>query len=681
MHSTHVITSQLKKLKKKPKSEPDKLGYYLRKIAIYHKKNQTDARVILMHLLECYLADAEDSDEVNKEIAFKIVNFARKFENKVTRINFIDSLVMMLNNNCLVMIDDNNLTAAFRAFFSMYEMYQFHLSEEAKTKFCVFNIWQTHVRLRISHTLSKMKGNDDTWYKKFRKHVDINDAQIAGCQRIRDLSEVVNLEDTVLNREMINQLLCCVSLQKIKKANQRELAHLALIDMREKMPLTLCHMVLAKARHMITSEVLNVHRLGLVLLGAYYHAIPADEQSDTMQYLLQSLDNPLFANDALHALLMISEHIPTIELHKVMLQIKPEAFFHVNVLYRELFNKLLTLLETLDDETRNALPSLMVDYRSEYDFLPINHVLNRYWAWLTSKEKEAIRTEAIEEFENTNETVKQKYLQIIAHIGLENFPEQIQLQFYDYLFKCLQVNELENTASTILIKVAKHIPPERQAQFIDYLWDAYERNNNNNRYLHLQSLSLLCHVMHKEQQLSLIKNVISYIYDDKSIADPKTFYELHYGACASINHLIPFIPSTFYPEIVDKLLGNIKSQHSPHTSSTVLQNLVVDLPLELRITTAMKLFDIACESELTRCSDCINALQPYLKYVCHEWKVAMLNRLVHMDDNKAVKDLLYSKLYQAYKLDLSAHTFSYIQHRETCLPNEIVREITIRYIK
>lgn len=665
---------------KKKIPPPDLSAYYLQQIANMHAQGIHDPEVIFVRLINHYIQSHLASKKANMDMADKLVGFAtnlQAFPEKFRGVNYMMSVISMLNAEAQDLKEDE-VIVIFGAFFSIYEIYRFHLTESAKDKFKTTDFFNDYFHREIE-LISREMNNDNGQRFSFI----VSHKQVINCESLISFVDCILLGK--IPEDMLRDLLRNTT---HKDAHVRRKSAEALIVCRKKIPAELNNVVVSTIVAMIKSEFAETRCAACILLGKFYHLLPVQDQHDAMEFLLRMMSSQY---EAMHSLINIANCIPQEKLrdviHTLLREMQSKKFRRYQA-----FEELLQLREQISGPDREFITHSLDDYlQGKIKGFGIERIKKLSWQWLDENEKAVLIDPVLKLIESPQPEDKSYTLRKIIEFGDKWIPSNRYLFVFEHLLACLHISQLEDEAVQALNKICRLLPAHLQKPFVDYLLESIYREDTGNQIRlsrQIMALAQLSHAIPTQDRRRFVNKVNEQLKSN----DPS----IEYSACKASAKLVAIIPGDLYEISVDLLHSKLqwyddveyKSQHiytpwAAQGAAKVLRLLANYLPKDQKREVVERLFGIACDEKavLAGKKAAISALPPYLHCLEHDQKVAMLCRLIYLNDKLDLHKQLFSRLYNAYQCDMASHILGHVEVSPSLyVPPEIVENI-VRFTK
>lgn len=632
----------------------------------------------------------------------------RKFDFKLARLleenqstgkkNFILSLIALLNRHHDKIVDEH-LIPLLSAFFSVYEIYQVHLSEPVKKKLELTNLLDHYVTNRMSSTSSQHNKS------KTKKSSAPLDPQPPATNLIIELAKKDLLTD--IPPDFIKSLVSKMSYDSAK----------LLATLHKKIPSHLIDLVIDKIISMIKNKSRDSIYQAFTLIKAYFSVMGEKNQKLVIEYLqkiilgkmkLPSDYDHTYENIALKTLDKILSHINKRHhkeiidmLSKVLdrqlsyynIKTQKEIFYPAKILL-----KLRILCSSKDAERISLLIKDFILTKTDESI----KLLTTEWKLLTSNEQNMIVTLIIKKLGDDQMQNKIIALEMMANINDLSNLEKKQDELFSLLYSCVSSSnqKVNSAALSALSNLTSSIPEHWNKKFLmqltklsnknmSYVIDLYQHNLiktynlsseiDKDKRTHVPTLDNFGFDLFLLTELSLsspkkASSLASQLLTEFDLFEDMTLdligfrTNLQYWVMRSVVLLREYISQDLYKDFADRFIIEARKD-SEKITIFVLADLIKTMPKELKIKTATEL----AKTVLLNHENTMELILPYVDYLSYDYKIYMLHHLILSPSQELGK--LFSALYASCQKDIIEYNLEHVHVNEHIVPNELIDNI------
>lgn len=621
---------------------------YFNQIAGLHAQGKAAPFIVLIELLEKYIIMAPKDGFFNVNFAFHLIELAKKLARVASVEKESDCFLTIIDkiNKNSERLEGDELLPLLSAFFSIYEIYQANLSEEAKKKIILYPVWKNFLEHKLavitSGALSRRELNRERGYQLL--------GEMAKSGLLTMLSE---------------SILKCV-LRDVTRRGMKSPARVVMMAVRENIHADLNGLIIDKLQAMMRSNRKDDSYAACLLLRNFYLLFPTQSRDEVVQFLLKNMgDN--FYYEAGQVLLAMANTLPEqviITIKETLLnKIKAKTFDRYKAL-----ELLLRLREQVLEPQKQAITAALQDYLNGQDQSFRIERVKKSWEWFSESEKDTMIQLLFQARDSEDQQDKYKVLNNLVEIVPYWVPKEKHFFVFDFLLCCLQEEALKESAFQALDHVCLSIPVKKQAAFVAILLEwlgshPTEKDCPVRTLCHvIASLSKLCQVISEKEKEDFIKKISLWL-DSKNSA-------IETWACKAIAQSAMVLSQGECLAMTDKLIQKLQwngemEWNTAHiyTSDAANEAALALISIGNRLSTpsqqsvAMQLFAIVCDSlgALAGRQAAQKALESYIPCLdCHQ-KLAMLNSFSRLKSPLSNSMYFFSRLYQAYQADINQH--------------------------
>lgn len=609
---------------------------YLTKMALLQAQNSSP-RFVLIQLLKDYALDFK-SDEKNIRFVMHLINIEKSLADNTS--DYVLSVIYRLNKHYHLLAKDD-LYTLFSVFFSLYLTYQMNLDIGLKAALEATDIYEDFFANELNLMVLEAES----------KQVRLSSKQLPE-----------NFPETKLVKEISRPVLLGL-LKNIThndsriKTRARDILMLA----RGKIAENDKQLIIDKLLSLMKPNCKSTYYAACILLPVYFDFFKENEQNEAIDFLCRIIKLEDFLNPAGLALIQLAKQKVQIDTQEVAGALVEKVHINAHCRYKAL-DILLQLRQAFPD----CLPGFVDDTLKEY--LSGHHRdfgierLKVCWKWLTDAEKENIADHLFQHCESDQWEHKDQIIKYMLELRQHWLPSEKHMPVFSRLLECLQMEACKETAMQVLSKVCVNIPLNQQAFFVDYLLVAIKEMNKqgihhriNTVCFAILALAKLSHAIPKTEHRWVVENSVALLKSHNVIVEA--------WACKSIAELVDIVPVDLHQPLANRLMeklnwiNNSEMNHHVYTSNTTkeaataLGRLEVALSPQDKQHVAIQLFDIICNSKVAQVARLasIEALFPYLGCLDSHQTVAMLNRLMVLENKTGEHLKLFLHLHKNYE--------------------------------
>jgi hypothetical protein len=696
MFSTRKIKKALivpfkKKDKEKPVKLHDSRRYYFKKMEQYHNNNIINAADILQKLIKDAIPVLDRSEK--NSFDFQLATLMEEAEKK-EKIDFIFSLIALLNKHHSHIVDET-LISLLSAFFSVYNIYQLHLSDSAQAILMLTNEFDRYVAKKIDEYIaSKDKDSEESLARLL--------TQLAKKDLLTEIPIVFVL--AVLSKFTHDK--------HTMGDNAKLLASIA-----NKIPAQQMGAVIKKI--ITTTKHKNLHsvRAACILIRSFFSLMDEHNQQQAIQYLIKLLsgkikldtsNESLYRKKVLKTLNKIVMHVDACHHHDIIKAVSVPlkeklTFYSVKTSQSHSFPlKILLQLRSLSSNEHAAwITSLLNDFISDDD----NHAcLSLEWKHLTQEEQTIIANKMIEYLKGKDKKNKKLALERMGHIGdLSSLDSKKQKTLYSCLYKCLACDEKKGYSNALqtLLDVALYLPKKWNKRFSSLLTKIHKNNcqyittiyknynplyddsynvfnqmkEEKNNPPKLKTIGLDLQIMAK---LSLTSSEKASSLASKIVNAPLLFEDLWldllgFGVNYQVNMfrslmlLRDYIPEDAYTIITKKFIERLKENIDCDRYVFYLSRIIEAMPNKIKAETAKQLVQIGLYK-----NGMVELFIPYIESLSYDYKISLLHMMIRAGSENGE---LVSALYASCRRQSVIHHLEHVRVHDAILPNEVIENI------